>query len=66
VLKSPKNNPLTFGQRLAALRVITYASARLEKLQRTKLLLRGPGEDWRQQVIGAALDELGEELGRQL
>ena len=66
VLHPSPNAPLTLGQRLAALRVITYASARLEKLQRTKLLLRGPVEDWREQVIGAALDELSEEIGQQL
>ena len=66
MLHPPPNAPLAIGQRLAALRVITYASARLEKLQRTKLLLRGPVEDWREQVIGAALDELGEEVGQQL
>jgi len=66
VLHPSPNAPLTLGQRLAALRVITYASARLEKLQRTKVLLRGPGPDILQEAIGAALDELGKEVGQQL
>jgi len=45
--------------------VITYAMARLEKLQRTKVLLGG-APDKLQQIIGTALDELGKELGVEL
>jgi len=63
VLKPPKDNPLTFGQHLTAVRVITYAFARLEKLQRTKLLLRGTGEDTIQKAVNQTLDELRDEQG---
>jgi hypothetical protein len=66
MLHPPQNVPLTLGQRLAALRVITYASARLEKLQRTKLLLRGPEPDILEEAIHAATDELLKEHGWQV
>jgi primosomal protein N' len=45
------------------MRVITYAMSRLEKLQRTQLLLRGPREDKLQQIIHKALDELRDKEG---
>jgi hypothetical protein len=66
MLHPPQTAPLTIGQRLAALRVITYASARLEKMQRTKRLLRGPEPDMVEEAIKAVLEELSEETGTQL
>ncbi len=63
VLHPPQSTPLTLGQRLAALRVITYASARLEKMQRTKLLLRGPEPDILQEAFNAAATEVLKEAG---
>jgi len=66
MLHPPQNVPLTLGQRLAALRVITYASARLEKMQRTKGLLRGPEPDILQEAINAATAEILKEAGWQV
>jgi primosomal protein N' len=63
VLSSPKDNSQTFSQRLTAMRVITYAMSRLEKLQRTQLLLRGPREDRLKQAMDQALDELRDKEG---
>lgn len=62
VLKPQKDNPLPFGQRLTAVRVITYAMSRLEKLQRTQLLLRGPKVDRLQQLMDDALTEIHKEI----
>jgi hypothetical protein len=63
LLRPPQDTLLTFAQHLTAVRVITYAFARLEKLQRTKLLLRGSGEDTIQKAVNQALDELRQEQG---
>lgn len=66
VLNTRKDDELTLSQRLTALRVITYAIARLEKLQRTRALLLGPETDMIQQAIAQALDEFSKELGVEL
>lgn len=58
-----KNNRLAFSQRLTALRVITYAISRLERLQRTKALLLGPKTDRLQLLLQDAATEQLKKFG---